>query len=684
MQKQYSAAPKARKKPYTLEIHNDVRIDPYYWLRERENKEVIDYLKAENNYLEQVMSPHKAFTEQLFEEMKSRIKQTDMSVPYVKDGDFYYSRVEEGNEYAIHCRKRESLDHPEEVLIDENERAKDHGYYALGGMTIAPNKTEMIFSEDTVGRRIYALKHKDLITGKVSELNISNTNGSATYSSCGQYIFYTEKHPETLRTDRIFRYKLWSEEAPVQVYHETDETFYTHIYKSKSKEYLIIASTSTVSSEYRLLKADNPTGTFKIFQPRERFHEYGIAHHNGHFYVMTNQNATNFRLMRCSEENTQKEAWEEVIPHREDVLLESIEIFDNFLVVEERKDALIHLRIIDQRNQQEHYISFDEEVYAVGTGTNLEFNTNTLRLGYASMTTPPTVLTYDMENRSREILKQQEVLGGFNSDDYVSKRLHATAKDGTAIPISIVHKKSAEINGEMPVLLYGYGSYGHSLDASFSSTRLSLLNRGFAFAIAHIRGGEELGRKWYENGRQHAKMNTFTDFIACAEELISLKYTNASHLYAMGGSAGGLLIGAVINMRPELFKGAIAAVPFVDVVTTMLDDTIPLTTGEYDEWGNPNEKEYYDTMKAYSPYDNVKVQEYPNLLVTTGLHDSQVQYWEPAKWVAKLRDMKTDDNLLLFHCEMEAGHGGKSGRFEGLKEIALEYTFLLMLEEMVK
>ncbi|WP_298287349.1 S9 family peptidase [uncultured Lutibacter sp.] len=675
--------PKAEKIEKKLEIHGDVRIDNYYWLNEKENPKVIGYLNAENTYYNSQTAHTKQFQEDLFQEMKSRIKEDDESVPYKKNKYFYTTRYQKGMQYPIYARKKETLEASEEIMFDVNKMAEGHTYFKLSGMSVSPNNKYIAFGVDTVSRRQYTLQFKNLETGEIFPEKIENTTGSSSWSNDNKTIFYTQKNPITLRSEKIFRHVLGTDPSEdVEIYFEKDETFSTYVYRSKSDKYLIIGSFSTVSTEYHILEADNPTGKFRIFQPRERDLEYNIAHYGVSFYILTNKdNATNFKLMKTTEEATLKENWYDVIPHREEVLLEDISIFKDFLVVEERFNGLNKIRIIRWNDSEDFYLPFDEETYSAGVYYNPEFDTNIIRYGYNSMTTPSSVIDFNVDNKTKEIKKEQEVLGGkFNKQNYISERIWATSKDGTKIPISLVHHKNTSLTKNTPLLLYGYGSYGYTIDAGFSTTRLSLLDRGFVFAIAHVRGSEYLGRKWYDEGKLFHKMNTFTDFIDCAKHLISIGYTSKNHLYASGGSAGGLLMGAVINMNPELFHGVLVSVPFVDVLTTMLDDSIPLTTGEYDEWGNPNEKEYYDYMKLYSPYDNVSRQNYPNMLVTTGLHDSQVQYFEPAKWVAKLREFKTDKNILLMHTNMEAGHGGASGRFDSLKETARDYSFLIDLE----
>ena len=675
--------PIAKKVPQELTIHNDVRIDNYYWLNDKNNPEVIDYLNAENAYTKQMTLHTQEFQKSLFEEMKGRIKEDDSSVPYKLNGYWYLTKYEAGRDYPIYVRKKKTLEAEEELLFDCNDMAKDHAYFNLGGISISPDNTLAAFSTDTVSRRQYTIQIKNLITGEIYSDKILNTTGSATWANDDKTLFYSMKDEVTLRSHKIFKHKLYSDsKTDIEVFHETDETFNTFVYKSKSKKYLIIGSSSTLSSEYRFLDADAPDGRFNIFQERTKKLEYSIAHYNGSFYIISNKDdATNFKISKTSEKTTGKENWQDVIPHRASVLIEDIEIFKDYLVVNEREHGLNKLRIISWNKEEDYYLPFNSETYTTYIGNNPDFESDMLRYGYNSLTSPSSVIDYNLKTKQSEIKKELEVLGGtFKKENYESQRIWATASDGVKIPISLVYKKGFALDGSNPLLQYAYGSYGSTIDPSFSSIRLSLLDRGFIYAISHVRGSEYLGRKWYECGKLLTKKNTFTDFIACSKYLIQEKYTSNQHLYAYGGSAGGLLMGAIININPELYHGVLAAVPFVDVVTTMLDDTIPLTTGEYDEWGNPNELKYYNYMKSYSPYDNVEEKDYPNMLVTTGLHDSQVQYWEPAKWVAKLRDMKTDSNKLLLHTDMDSGHGGASGRFESLKEVALEYAFLLDLE----
>ena len=675
--------PKAIKKPEILEKHGHKRIDNYYWLKDRDNEEVIDYLEAENGYYNEMTAHTKDFQAELFQEMKSRIKEDDSSVPYKLNGYYYLTRFETGKEYPIHARKKGSLDAKEEILFNCNVMAEGHDFFNLRGISVSPDNTLVVFGVDTVSRRQYTLYVKNLKTGEVYADVIENTTGSSVWAADNKTFFYTKKDPVTLRSDRIFKHQLGtSSEEDELVFHEQDETFNTFVYKTKSKKFLIIGSFSTLTSEFRFLPADRPDGEFQVFSERNEGLEYSIFHYNDTFYILTNKDgATNFKLMKTSEDATEQEYWQDFIPHREKVLLEDVEIFKNFYVLSERENGLNKMKVVRWDGQDQYYLPFESETYVAGPTTNPDFETVKLRYYYNAMTSPYAIKEFDMETKKETILKEQEVLGStFDKKNYRSKRVWATARDGKKVPISMVYHKSTPLNGSSPLLQYAYGSYGSTIDPYFSSVRLSLLDRGFIYAIAHIRGGEYLGRPWYEEGRLFQKKNTFTDFVDCSNFLIAEGYTSPEHLYAMGGSAGGLLMGAVINMAPELYHGVIAAVPFVDVVTTMLDDSIPLTTGEYDEWGNPNDKAYYDYMLSYSPYDQVKAKPYPNIYVSTGLHDSQVQYWEPAKWVAKLREVKTNDNLLFLDTNMEAGHGGASGRFEALKETAKEYSFLLDLE----
>ncbi len=671
--------PVAKKIEKNLTIHDDTRLDSYYWLNERENPEVISYLEAENAYKDDVMGHLKDFREDLFEELKGRIKEDDESVPY-KDNDYYYiTRYEQGSEYPIYSRKKGSMDADEEIMLNVNELAEGFDFYNVGGRSVSKNNKLLAYGEDTLSRRIYTIRFKNMETGEMLEDVITGTTGSAVWANDNKTVFYVRKDPTTLRSYGIIRHVLGTPATDDEVvFTEDDETYSAFVYKTKSDKYIVLGSYSTLSREYRVLNADDPAGVFKVFHPRERGLEYGIAHFDDRWYVRTNLDAQNFRLMVTPENATTRDNWTEVIPHRKDVLLQGLDIFKNHLVLSERKNGITHLRVRPWEGD-EHYIDFGEDAYLAYTTNNPEFDTDVLRIAYTSLTTPNSTYDYNMVTREKELLKQQEVVGDFNPDNYESERIMVKARDGVDVPLSIVYRKGFKKDGTAPVLLYGYGSYGNSMDPYFSSVRLSLLDRGFAYALTHIRGGQEMGRQWYEDGKLLNKKNTFFDFIDCGKYLVEDGYAAEDKLFAMGGSAGGLLMGAVVNYEPDLWKGVIAAVPFVDVVTTMLDDSIPLTTGEFDEWGNPNEEKYYRYMKSYSPYDNVEAKDYPAMLVTTGLHDSQVQYWEPAKWVAKLRELKTDENPLLLHTNMEAGHGGASGRFERLKQTALQYAFLIDL-----
>ena len=684
-------APVAKKIDHEMTIHGDTRIDPYYWMKlsdeqknaktpDGETQAVLDFLNAENDYTNKATSHLDGFKDKLFEEIKGRIKQTDMSVPYKDNGYYYVTRYEEGKEYPIYSRKKESLEAKEEILLNVNEMAEAFDFYNIGGRTISPDNKIIAYGEDTLSRRIYTLKFKSLENGQPLKDVIENTTGYCVWGNDNQTVFYVRKD-EALRPYKIFRHTLGTDPATdVEIYHEKDETFNAYVYKEKSKKYLIIGVGATVSNEYRILEADNPTGDFRLFTERERKLEHSIDYYDGNWYILTNKDgATNFKLMKTDEANTDQSSWKEFIPHRKDILLSGIDIFKDFMVLSERVEGNTAINVKPWNGDAEHYINFGEDAYTARTSVNPEFNTNILRISFTSMTTPRSTYDYDMQSKNMDLLKQQEVIGDFDADNYASERIMIPARDGVKVPVSMVYRKGTKKGADTPLLLYAYGSYGSSMDPYFSSVRLSLLDRGFIFAIAHIRGGQEMGRQWYEDGKMLNKKNTFTDFVDCGQYLVDNNYTSKEKLFAEGGSAGGLLMGAVMNMRPDLWKGVIAAVPFVDVVTTMLDESIPLTTGEFDEWGNPKDKEYYDYIKSYSPYDNVEGKEYPTTLVTTGYHDSQVQYWEPAKWVAKLRDKKTGNNPLLLKTNMEAGHGGKSGRFQRLEEVAFEYAFFLDL-----
>lgn len=678
--------PVAVKKDHIRDIHGDKVNDPYYWMYDYfgqgpDSTLVLDYLKAENAYVDTVMSGTAAFQEALFKEMRARIKEKDESVPVFKNGYYYYTRTDEGKEYFKYCRKKGSLDATEEILLDVDAMAEGHPYYTAGGFSVSPDNKLLAYGVDNVSRRQYTIYIKNLETGELFPDEIKNTTGGAVWANDNKTLFYTSNNEKTLLSEKINRHTLGTDSSKdVTVYEETDKSNYIGVSKSKNDQYIMIYSQATLSSEIFLADASKPNDTFKSFQPRIKDVLYDIIPLEDEFLVLTNKDAVNFRLMKCPVNATGVENWTEVIPHRSDVLIESVAEFKDFLVIEERNEGLVKFRIINRADNSEHYIDFGEPTYMASTMSNPEYNTQILRYGYTSLTTPSSTYDYDMVKQEKTLLKQREVLGGYNSEEYQAERIYATAKDGTKIPISLVYKKGSKRDGKTPLLLYAYGSYGMSMDATFSTNRLSMLNRGFTYAIAHIRGGQEMGRQWYEDGKMMKKKNTFTDYIDCAEHLIKEKYTSPEHLYGEGGSAGGLLMGAVVNMAPQLWNGIIAAVPFVDVVNTMLDESIPLTTNEFDEWGNPKDKDVYFYLKSYSPYENIEKKDYPNMLVTTGLHDSQVQYFEPAKWVAKLRDMKTDNNMLLLKTNMEFGHGGASGRFDYLKEIALDYVFFLTLE----
>lgn len=667
------------------------RIDNYYWMKlsdeqknatqkDEQTQKVINYLSEENEYLKTKTKHTEELQRKIYNEIVGRIKQTDESVPYKDNSFWYYTRYEQGQEYPIYCSKKETMDGPEKILLNVNEMAKGHDYYSITGLSVSEDNLLLAYAEDSVSRRRYTIYVKNLRTGKLMEEPVPNTEGQITWANDNKTYFYTKKDSNTLRSRWIYKHKVGTSFANDQIVsEEKDETFYTGIYKTKSNKFLVIWAGSTLTNHYQILDANTPNGKFKEFSPRERGLEYSIDHYKEKFYVVTNLDAQNFRLMETPDTRTAKENWKEKIAHRKDTLLQGIEIFKNYLALSERANANTLMRVMDQKTGNKHYLNFGEAAYTIFPSINLDFDTELLRYGYTSLTTPNSTYDYNMNTRERILLKQTEVVGGYDPEHYQTERLWATADDGTEIPMSIVYKKGMKKEGNNPTLLYGYGSYGASMDPTFSITRLSLLDRGFVYAIAHIRGGQEMGRQWYEDGKMFKKKNTFTDFIDCAEFLIEEKYTQPEKLFASGGSAGGLLMGAVINMRPDLFKGVIAKVPFVDVITTMEDESIPLTTGEFDEWGNPKNPESYMYMLDYSPYDQVKPQNYPNMLVTTGFHDSQVQYWEPAKWVAKLRELKTDSNTLLLRTNMETGHGGTTGRFKVYEEIAQEYAFIVDL-----
>ena len=683
--------PIAEKQPYEMIKHNDVRVDDYYWMRltddqkkaenyDEKTQKVVDYIDNENIYTQESLKHTNKFQDKLFDEIVGRIKKDDESVPYFSNGYFYYTKYEPGKEYAINCRKKGTLDSDEEIILDQNILADGKDYFAVGGWSVSPNNEWLAYSTDYVSRRIYTVHFKNLLTGETIQNAISNSSGSVAWANDNRTVFYTSKNDVTLLSEKIWRHKLGSDsKSDKMVYHEKDDTFYNGVYRSKSGDYIIIYNQSTLVSDFHILNANNPDGDFMNFSPREKEHEYSIDHYQDKFYIISNWDAKNNRLMETSEAKTSKKNWKEVIPHRNDVHLLDMEIFKDHLVINERKDGLRGLRIIHQKTGKDEYLDFGESTYTSRISTNREFNTNVLRYSYSSMLTPSSTYDYNMDSGQLTLMKQQAVVGGYDQSNYESERLYAIARDGEKVPISIVYKKDLKKVESQNLLLYAYGSYGSTIDPYFSSVRLSLLDRGFVYAIAHVRGGQIYGRKSYDDGKMLNKKNTFYDFIDAGKYLINEGYTDKDQLFIEGGSAGGLLIGAVVNMEPDLWKGAICAVPFVDVVTTMLDATIPLTSGEWDEWGNPEEKEYYDYMLSYSPYDQIENKAYPNMLVTSGFFDSQVQYWEPLKYVAKLRDNWAGDNRLYLHMNMDAGHGGKSGRFRRYREVALEYAFVLDL-----
>ncbi len=670
---------KAKKIKKELTTHNDTRIDNYYWLRDREDPKVIKYLENENEYSDAVMKDTKKLQTKLYDEMVNRIKQEDESVPYKFNGYYYYTRFEKGNEHPIYCRKKGSLESKEEILLNENEMAKGFSYFHIADFSVSPDNKIIAYSVDTLSRRKYTIKFINLEMGKLLKDNIPNTSGNIVWANDNKTIFYNVKD-ESLRPYKTVKHILRTDvKNDKTVYEEKDNTFYHTVSKSKSQKYILFCSESTLFTEYHILDANTPNGKLKIIQPRQKDLEYNVDHIGKYFYIRTNKDAKNFKIVRTEIEHLSQEYWVDVIPAREDILISDFEIFNNYLVVKEFKNALPFIKILDFVNDKKYTIDIKEPAYTLWISTNPEGDSDILRYGYESMTTPSSIYDFNMVTKEKKLMKEEEVLGDFDKNNYQTERLFATACDCTKVPISIVYRKGLKKNGKAPLLIYGYGSYGNNMPAYFSTVRLSLLNRGFVYAIAHIRGGQEMGRKWYEDGKLLKKKNTFYDFIDCTKYLVKEKYASPEKVFAMGGSAGGLLMGAISNMAPDLYTGIIAQVPFVDVVTTMLDESIPLTTGEYDEWGNPNVKKYYDYMLSYSPYDNVEAKEYPNMLITTGLHDSQVQYWESAKWVAKLRDLKTDDKLLLIKINMDYGHGGASGRFEVYKEYALEYAFIFKI-----
>jgi oligopeptidase B len=673
--------PYAAKVAHQTEIHGDIIVDDYFWLRDKENPEVIAYLKAENDYVDKVLAPHAELRERLFQELKARVKEDDDTVPARKDEYYYYSKMVASKQYAIHCRKKGDLNSPEEIILDENKLAEDKTYFRLGTFSVSPNHKLLAYSEDIDGSETYTLRIKNLETGELLLEEIKNTFYSLEWVNDNRTFYYTVLD-ENLRPYRLYRHTLGQ---PVDqdelMYEEQNSQFFVGCDKSRDDRYIFLIIDGKITSEQYFVSADDPQGKFAIIEPRQKGHEYSVIHHEGSFYILTNNNAENFRIARTLVSQPQQEYWQEYISHDPDRLLEGISEFKDYFIIRERYQGLSQLRVIELQHQGSHYIEFDDPTYLVFGSSNKEYDTHTFRFGYTSLVLPMTVFEYDLRSRSQTILKQNEVPGGYDPNEYHSERIFARSHDGVEVPISLIYRKDFSHDGTHPLYLYGYGSYGASIDPSFSTNRLSLLNRGFVYAIAHIRGGSEMGRHWYESGKFLQKKNTFLDFVACAEHLIAQKYTSAGNIAISGGSAGGLLVGATINLKPELFKVAIAHVPFVDVLNTMMDDTLPLTPLEYDEWGNPADEVFYRYIRSYSPYDNVEAKAYPHLFITAGLNDPRVTYWEPAKWTAKLRSLKTDDNLLLLKTNIDSGHGGPSGRYEYLKEIALEYTFLLTIFE---
>ena len=675
--------PSAKKIPKELKRFESKRVDNYFWLKNRDDSEVIEYLEKENDYFKKMTSNTEDFQEIIYKEIKNKIKEDDQSVPYFLNGYWYLTKYQKNKNYPIYLRRKSDLNSKDQILFDCNLLADGYEYFNLSNIKISPNNKFAAYSIDTLSRRLYTIRIKNLQTGEVLNDQIINTSGGFAWANDNQTLFYTNRDSDTLRNDKILRHEIGTKSKDDKiVFHEKDNTFYTSVSKSKSNKFIIISSHSTLTSEFQFLDANKPLDNFRLFNQRKRGLEYSINHYEKFFYIITNiDNAKNYKLMKTPIGGTEYENWINVIDHRKDVLIEGIDIFKNYLVISERANGLNRINVRKWDDSESYYLDFKSETFSLYTTTNVDFDTNILRYGFNSLTQPPSVIDFNMSTKKKTIRKQQQVLDdNFKNKNYTSERIWSQSEDGTKIPISLVYKKGLIKNNKNPLLLYGYGSYGNTIDPYFSVSRLSLLDRGFVFAIAHVRGSEYMGREWYDEGKLLKKTNTFKDFISCTKHLISEGYTNTNQTYAYGGSAGGLLMGSVINMEPELYNGVIAAVPFVDVLTTMLDETIPLTTGEYDEWGNPNNEEFYNYILSYSPYDNIKKMKYPNLLVTTGLYDSQVQYWEPAKWVAKLRELKVGENLLLLKTNMDSGHGGASGRFDALKEVAREYVFLFSLE----
>ena len=671
--------PEAKKIPKVLKRHGDERIDNYYWLRNRKDSEVIKYLEDENLYTDSFMSQYENEQENIFKEMKSRIRPEDQTAPYYDNGFFYYRRTFADKDYPIYYRKKGSLDKKEDILLDVNDLADDHKFTSVWGLKVSPDNKTLAYAHDTVGRRIFTIYFKDLNNDSIHSFNIPKSTGNFQWSADSKYLFYVKQDPTTLRASELFRFSLSTKKSQ-KIYTEKDDTFSIWLGESKSKRYLFLVSGSTETNETRFIKSDSPNASWRIFQKRQKGVKFGVYDGLSKFYLRTNLNASNYQIMETDLRSTKSSKWKTVVPHSSKKYITNLQVFKSHIFYVSKENSISKLKSYDRRKKKTKTFKFNDPAYTVGFYKNPIYDSNTIMLSYESLTTPRTVYKYSLDGKTKSIVYRKKVPGGYDPSQYISKRVFAKAKDGSKIPMSIVYKKSVKRNGKNPALIYGYGSYGAIIEPRFSTTRLSLLERGFVFAIAHVRGGAMKGKKWYDKGRKLNKMNSFTDFIDCSRYLIINSYTNKKQLYAQGGSAGGLLMGTVMNLRPNLFNGIIAGVPFVDVVTTMLDDSIPLTTGEYDEWGNPNKKKYYQYMKSYSPYDNIKAVKYPNLLVTTGLHDSQVQYWEPAKWVAKLREYRKGDSTILLKTNMEAGHGGASGRDNRLKEKALEYSFIFALE----
>lgn len=670
--------PPAHKDPHVMELHGDKRVDNYFWMKERDTKPVLDYLKEENQRTAETLKPYAKLEKKLFNEIKARITEDDSSVPVYHDGFYYYSRVEKGKEYKINCRKAGSLDAAEEVYLDENKMAEGHPFLEVEGINPSNDQKLVAYAVDTVGRRLYTLRVRDLATGRDLDDKIENISPQIVWANDNRTLFYAKQDLETLRPYQVYRYELGSGK-PELIYEEKDNTFNLNVGDSKTQKHIFIFSTSYDSTEVRALDANKPKGDWKVISKREPKHEYSVYDGGDRFYIVTNWQATNFRVMEADYSAHDKSQWKEVIQHNSKVFIEDLDVNAKYLIVSERENGLQQLNLVKRSDLTSRRLQFADPSYDVSNVSLPDYKSAYLRFNYESLAQPRA--TYDEEfDSGKRVTRKERIVPGYDKTKYEVKRIWATAADGVQVPISILKKKATKLDGKNPILIYGYGSYGVSNDVYFRASILSLIDRGFIYALPHTRGGSEMGREWYEQGRLKHKMNTFTDFIAATEKLIADKYTSKGRIYAEGGSAGGLLMGAIVNLRPDLYKGIVAEVPFVDVLTTMLDDTIPLTSGEYSQWGNPHDKDDYFYMKTYSPYDNVGKKAYPAMYVSTGYHDSQVQYWEPAKWVAKLREMKTDKNPLLLYTDFSAGHGGASGRYESIKTIAKPYAFILMIE----